>query len=268
MAPHSITTYQSIQGDNKYLFAGEILPSLANLKFNDAELTDARDWLLKWDGVCNIDSPHAALFDEFWDKLMNNIYQNKLGDVAKATGTDKEMRAVDLLLQNPTDPWWDDPATRDKVETRDEVLSRSFAEAYAATVATLGKDRSQWKWGTLHTAIFVSNPLGASGIGPIESLVNQGPIPVGGNTETVNDTYWYTGTGKFTTTIIATMRIIVDMGDLSNSVSMNSTGQSGHPGNPWYGNMIIPWSKAQYHPMLWTRQQVDSDTAHKLNLNP
>ena len=268
MAPNSVTTSQSIQGDTKYIFAGEMLPSLANLKFSDPELADARDWLVKWDGVCNMDSPHAALFDEFWDKLMNNIYQNKLGDAARATGSDKEMRAVVLLLQNPSDPWWDDPSTKGTVETRDEVLTRSFAEGYAATVTALGKDRSQWKWGKLHTATFVSNPLGASGIGPIESLVNWGPVSIEGNTETVNATYWNTGTGKFATTTIATMRIIVDMGDLSNSVSMNSTGQSGHPGNPWYGNMIVPWCKVQYHPMLWTRQQVDSDAAHKLDLNP
>ena len=64
------------------------------------------------------------------------------------------------------------------------------------------------------------------------------------------------------------MRMIVDTNDLTKCVSMNSTGESGNPGNPWYGDMIIPWSKIQYHPMLWTRQQVEAGTSHKLNLNP
>ena len=201
-------------------------------------------------------------------KLMNNIYQNKMGDIVKSDGLDREMWAVNLLLQNPTDAWWDDPATKDIKETRDDVLIRSFKEGYAATVAALGKDRNQWKWGNLHKATFVSNPLGASGIVPIESLVNQGPVPAGGTGECVNSTMWYASNGNFSIYLIPSMRMIIDMGDLSKSVGMNSTGQSGHPGNPWYSNMIIPWSKVQYHPMLWTRQQVDSDAAHKLDLNP
>jgi len=268
LAPNTISTYQSIQGDNKFIPADEMLPYLAKLKFDDAELADARDWLLKWDRFFNEDSPQAALYAEFWMKLMNNIYQNKMGDIVKSDGLDREMWAVNLLLQNPSDAWWDNPATKDAIETRDEVLSRSFREGYAAAVAALGKDRSQWKWGTLHKATFISNPLGASGIGPIESLVNQGPVPAGGSGECVNSMMWYASNGNFSIRLIPSMRMIVDMGDLSKGVGMNSTGQSGHPGNLWYGNMIIPWSKVQYHPMLWTRQQVEAGTAHKLNLNP
>jgi penicillin amidase len=178
------------------------------------------------------------------------------------------MWAVNLLLQNPSDAWWDNPATKDIVEARDEVLIRSFREGYAAAVAAMGKDRNQWKWGALHKATFVSNPLGASGIGLIESLVNQGPVPAGGTGESVNSMMWYASNGNFSIRLIPSMRMIVDMGDLGKSVGMNSTGQSGHPGNPWYSNMIVPWSKVQYHPMLWTRQQVDSAAAHRLNLAP
>jgi penicillin amidase len=268
LAPNTVSTYQSIQGDNKYIPADEMLPYLAKLKFDDAELTDARDWLLKWDRSFNVDNPQAALYAEFWMKLINNIYQNKMGDIVKSDGLDREMWAVNLLLQNPSDAWWDNPATKDAIETRDEVLSRSFREGYAAAVSALGKDRSQWKWGTLHKATFVSNPLGASGIAPIESLVNQGPVPAGGSGECVNSMMWYVSNGNFSIRLIPSMRMIVDMGDLSKGVGMNSTGQSGHPGNPWYSNMIVPWSKVQYHPMLWTRQQVDAGATHKLILNP
>ncbi len=268
LAPNTVATYQSIQGDNKYLPADELLPYLAKLKFDDADVSDARDWLLKWDRFCSVDSPQTALYAEFWMKLNNNIFQNKMGDAAKADGVDREMWAVNLLLQNPSDPWWDDPATNDIKETRDDVLIRSFKEGYAATVTALGKDRSQWKWGSLHKATPVSNPLGASGIGLIESLVNCGPVPAGGNSECVDSNEWYASNGNFSIRLIPSMRIIVDMGDLSKGVSMNSTGQSGHPGNPWYGDMLVPWSKVQYHPMLWTRQQVEAGTAHKLILNP
>jgi len=268
LAPNTVATYQAMQGDNKHLPANEVLPYLSGLKFDDPEVSDARDWLLKWDRFCNEDSAQAALYNEFWMRLMRNLFQDQLGDAAKTDGLDKEMWAVNLLMQNPNDAWWDNVSTADIKETRDEILAQSFKEGYAAAVADMGKDRSQWKWGKLHKATFVSNPLGASGIAPLESLVNQGPVSLGGNTECVNNEMWYVSKGNFSITLIPSMRLIVDMSDLGKSVSMNSTGQSGNPGNPWYGSMILPWAKVQYHPMPWTRQQVDAGAAHRLWLNP
>jgi penicillin amidase len=267
-APHTVATYQTMQGDSKSIPAEEILPSLANLKFSDPALSDARDWLLRWDRFSGEDSPQAALFNEFIMRLMKNTFQTKLEGIAKSDGVDKELWAVTLLMQKPDDPWWDDPNTKDKRETRDEVLVRSFEEGYAATVAALGKDRNLWKWGTLHKATFVSNPLGASGIGPIESLVNRGPVSTGGSTECVNNNMWYASNGNFSVRLIPSMRMIVDLGDFDKSVAVNSTGNSGHPGSPGYGDQILPWSRVQYRPMLWSRQKVEAGGSHRLFLNP
>jgi hypothetical protein len=92
-------------------------------------------------------------------RLVINTFSDQLGALIKPEGDDRDMWAISLLLQNPNDTWWDDINTKDKVETRDDVLTRSFQEGYTATLAALGSDRSLWKWGTLHTATFVSNPL-------------------------------------------------------------------------------------------------------------
>lgn len=268
MAPNSMATYRTIQCDDKYLPALEVLPYLARLNFTDKEVADARDWLVKWDGVCSEDNPHAALYAEFWMRLTKNVFQNKLGPAINSEGGDKEMWAVSLLVQAPEDKWWDDPATPAKVETRDDVLARSFSEGYAAAVAALGKDRSQWRWGKLHVANFISTPLGASGIGPIESIVNKSNVPVDGNGECVNSQMWMASSGDFSSRSIPSMRMIVDMSDLTRCESINSTGPSGNPGSPGYTNMIESWRTGKYRPMLWTRQQVDAAAAHKLVLMP
>ncbi len=268
LAPNTVLTYQSMQGDNKCLPADETLPSLAHLKFNDPELTDARDWLLKWDRFTGDDSPQAALYMQFCLKLFQNTFQDQLSDIAKADGLDKKMWSLYLLLQKPNDAWWDDAATPDKKETRDDILIRSFQEGYAATVAALGKDRSTWKWGALHQSTFVSNPLGRSGIKPIESLVNQGPVPTSGSTECLNNNIWYASKGNFSVGVIPSMRLIVDLGDFDKSVTVNSTGVSGHPGSQWYCDQVMPWAKVKYHPMLWSRARVEAAAKHKLYLNP
>ncbi len=268
LAPNSVATFQRMQGDNKLLPADEVLPYIDGLKFKDPELAAARDWLLTWDRFTGGDSPQAALYMEFCMKLFQNTFQDQLGDIVKSDGLDKEMWALYLMMKNPRDPWWDDAATAAVKETRDDILIRSFNEGYTATVAALGKDRNKWKWGALHKATFVSNPLGASGIGPIESLVNQGPVETGGSTECLNNNIWYASKGDFSVGLIPSMRIIVDLNDLTNCVSINSTGSSGHPGSPWYGDQIQLWAIASYRPMLWSRQQVEAGAKYRLYLNP
>lgn len=272
-APNTIGTYQAIQGDVKLLSAEEIMPYLSNLKFDNAELTGARDWLMKWDGEFTADSPQAALYAQFWGRLVNNTYMDQLPEEELSTilqpyGGNREMWSIFLLMQKPDDLWWDDAATKGLVEKRDDILAMSFSEGYAKTVADLGKNRNRWKWGNLHNATFVSNPLGASGIGLIESVVNRGPVAVGGSSETPNNTFWIVSKGSFNTFAIPSMRMIVDASDFSKSVCINSTGQSGHPASPNYGNMIDPWRSMQYHTMLWTREQVQTAAVHKLILNP
>ncbi len=268
LAPHTADTYRAMQGDDVYLSAGEVLPHLQKLELKDDGLAAARDWLMKWDRRFSEESPQAVLYAMFWKKLTGMVFQDKLGDVAKSDAGDKEMWAIKLLLENPNDSWWDDSATKNKIETRDEVLLRSFREGYESAIVALGKNRSKWRWGDLHRATFVSNPLGASKIGLLEKMVNGGPVPVGGNSECINNNMWDAGAGDFSPRTIPSMRMIVDMSDFGRNVSINSTGQSGHPKSPWYGDMIDSWRKVSYRPMLWTRPQVDKAAEHTLVLMP
>ncbi len=120
------------------------------------------------------------------------------------------------------------------------VIGLNKAKNWDEFRAALGRDRSQWKWGMLHKATFVSNPLGLSGIRPIYSLVNRGPVSTGGGTECVNNNMWYVGNNNFSVRLIPSIRMIVDLGDFDKSVAVNSTGNSGHPISPGYGDQILP----------------------------
>ncbi|MEE8372871.1 MAG: penicillin acylase family protein, partial [Dehalococcoidia bacterium] len=276
-APHTFESFQRIQGDNKSISAEELMPYLAGLEVDDPELADARDWLLEWDFQFNADSPQAALYAQFWARLMDDLFNDQIvgedfEDENKAYGSDRDMQAVSLLLPDPNNIWWDDAATDDKVETRDEILIRSFGDGFGNTVAALGKKRDKWKWGDLHRATFVSLPLGESGTGFIERRVNRGPFAVSGTTATVNNTFWGVSHDEedeaFEVRALPSMRMIVDLGDLPQSVTMHTTGQSGHPYSSHYADMIDPWRNIEYHPMLWTRQQVDEAAVARLVLNP
>lgn len=266
-APHSIASFQDMLGDNKLISAKELMPFLANLQFDDVELAEARDWLLEWDYHFDINSPQAALYAQFWASLMDNLFNDQLAEVARVEGDSREMWATFLLMEEPDNTWWDDITTDDVVETRDDILARSFTEGYASTVAALGGNRNDWRWGDLHTSYFVSTPLGGR-IGLIERMVNRGPFPTGGGSGTVNNTGWDVGSEVLTVRFLPSMRMIVDLGDLTRSVAIHTTGQSGHPYSEHYDDMIDHWLNMEYYPMLWTLEDVEAAAVNRLILRP
>ena len=275
---HTIESFQCIQGDNKSLSAEELMPYLADLQLDDCGLADARNWLLEWDYQFDIGSAQAVLYSNFWVRLLDNLFNDQVSDVKlndeeiHAYGTDADMRATYLLMQDPDNAWWDDATTANVVETRDDILLKSFQEGYADSIAELGKDRNKWKWGDVHTATFVSLPLGESGTGFIEHIVNRGPFAVAGTMATVNNTAWaveeYGEEEGFAVDYLPSMRMIVDLSNLKQSVSINTTGQSGHPLSANYDDMIDLYRDIKYHAMMWSRGQVEASAVARLVLNP
>ncbi len=130
-----------------------------------------------------------------------------------------------------------------------------------------GKDSSKWTWGEMHAATFRNQTLGTSGVGPIEALFNRGPFPVGGGEAIVNATGWSVVDG-YETNWLPSMRMIVDLGNLENSLTVHTTGQSGHAFNKHYDDMSSMWANIEYYPMLWTLDAVNEDTDGHLKLVP
>lgn len=270
LSPLSVDDYATIHGDNFDWNASEILPSLAGLTLEDPVLADARDWLTSWDLRNDIDSPQAALWGFFTAHLLDNVFSDQLPETSTVDG--HELFSVSLLLADPANTWWDDAATPAVTETAQDILTISLAEALASANAALGTDRSKWTWGAVHTASFVSNPLGLSGISLIEGLVNRGPVAAGGGNEIVNATSYATmralDTGVFAVRSLPSMRTVLDLSDWDNSRSANTTGQSGHPFSPHYSDQIEAWRTIQYHPMPFSRAAVEAATADRLVLSP
>ena len=266
---HSIESFQEIQADVKLLSADEVLPYLVDLRFPDDGLFSAREWLLNWDRRFTASSAEAVLYACFWRRLVFGTFGDELGpDASHLVGGDREMRAIRLLLEEPDNAWWDDVSTSDRIEERDEIVVRAFVDGYGDAVALCGVERVVWAWGEVHTATFVSNPLGKSGVGPFENLVNRGPFSVSGMTDTVSNTRWTASLDTFEVKVIPAMRMIIDLADPARSLGIHSTGQSGHPVADGYDDMIEPWRNVEAPPMLWTREQIIEGTVQRLILEP
>jgi penicillin amidase len=263
---------QAIQGNSSPVYTQEVLPYLITLSSDKPRLAEALNLLRDWDGRAVRDSAGAALFEAFRLHLIDLTFGDELGEqlLSRARNT-AGIALVGLLPDEAASltgasPWFDD-VTTPPVETRDEILLQALEEAVEELTETLGRNMNRWRWGDLHTATFENQSLGQCGIGLVEALFNRGPVPVDGSTVAVNAT-GYSPNDPYTVRALPSQRQVVDLADFTRSLSIHTTGQSGHPYHPHYGDMIDPWRNIEYHPMLWQRANVEADAEGVLVLEP
>ncbi|MBI4731834.1 MAG: penicillin acylase family protein [Chloroflexi bacterium] len=270
-APGPIDTayIQQMQGDSTSLNAEVMVPLLMSLPMDGRNDEVRQAFLAGWDYREQAGSQAALLFERFWSNLLlDTFYDEPFPEDFFPEGGSRFYEVMRNLIQQPDSAWWDDLSTSGVVETRDDIFLRAFTETVESGEEEYGKNLEAWPaWGEAHTATFRNATLGKSGIGLIESIFNRGPFPTGGGESIVNATGWTVGLG-FEVDWLPSMRMIVDLGDLRNSVTVHTTGQSGHAYHPHYIDLAPLWTDVQYYPMLWNEQAVISNTESHLRLVP
>ena len=134
----------------------------------------------------------------------------------------------------------------------DEALRLSLREAVLFLRAALGEDPTSWRWGDLHQLTFRH----ALGVGPLGRLLNRGPFPMGGDTDTVCQAAADVAAPFLAHGSTVSYRQIVDLADFDRSLAVLPCGQSGHPASRHYCDMTPLWLRGEYHPMPFSRQAV------------
>lgn len=258
-----IAYIQQMQGDSFDAVAAQYVPILLETE----GLSEKHASLLTgWDYQDSIDSSAAAMFNAFWRRMLKNTFNDEMPEERYYPDGGSRWNEV-MRHMDESSRWWDDTSTTDVVETREEIIKKSFAEGVSELEEKFGSDTSKWKWGDMHASTFRNGTLGESGIGLIEDLFNRGPFPTGGGEAIVNATGWSVRDG-YETNWLPSMRMIVDLGVLSNSVTVHTTGQSGHAYHPHYIDLAPLWANIEYYPMLWEQSAIVADAEGHLVLTP
>ncbi|MHB1319276.1 MAG: penicillin acylase family protein, partial [Anaerolineae bacterium] len=169
--------------------------------------------------------------------------------------------SVDVLrLLDAPDSWWVQQAGG-----REAWIRHSLEQTIAWLREETGPDPTRWEWGRIHRASF-PHALGARP--PLDVVFGRGPFAVGGDSDTPNQSALRPERPYDNRGIAATFREIIDLEDLSRSQIIVPPGQSGRPGSRHYDDMIGPWLRGEYVPMLWTREQVEQELEGRLVLCP
>jgi len=269
---YTVASAQEMQMDDNDGGAPKVVPHLLAVSRDSEPIGVMQDVLEPWSTGRRVfraspESPGAAAYEATWVHLLRLTFHDELPEESWPEGGSRWFEMVGSLLESPNDPWWDDVST-EIVEDRDTILARALTDAHAELVELLGPDPTTWQWGRIHLAHFEHNSLGQSGIGPIEWLFNRtAPSRLGGGADIVNAVGFYPPDG-YRVDWIPSMRMVIDLADLSRSTAINTTGQSGHAFHSHYNDMIEPWTDGKQHPLRWTRDQVVADAAGTLELTP
>jgi penicillin amidase len=99
-------------------------------------------------------------------------------------------------------------------------------------------------------------------------MLNIGPVPLGGDTNTVAQAGVRPLDPTANPAAIANHRMVIDLGDLEASRFVVAGGQSGNPLSPHYGDLLALWLRGEGVPIAWSDVAVDAAVIHPLTLVP
>ncbi|HEU5089600.1 MAG TPA: penicillin acylase family protein, partial [Roseiflexaceae bacterium] len=268
---HTLDSFGRIHRDARSLPGLEMVALVGRLPNDTPFAAQVRDILATWDGDMSPDSAGALIFSRLRERLLDDAFHEIDGVAGAAFGLGAfaglpggDMRAIALpgilrRIAERDDRWF---GGRNSWET---VL----AECWRATITelrdTYGEDPANWRYGEAHK-IDLRHALGS--VAPLAPLLNRGPFEYRGDRDTVSMGHSPKTASGQEMFVAPSYRQICDTADWNRSRSSHPIGQSGHPGSAHYADFVEAWLEGRYHPMPWSRTQVEEAAAARLLLEP
>jgi penicillin G amidase len=271
-------------------FLAFALPAVDGEPVRDPKLQGALNRLSTWDGNMTVDSIPATL-------CFGWLVHFTHAAVVQAVG---EARAATLLAKGgqigfPFMPFyeisyelalrWLEASARhhanldpvgDKEPTMNDDLPDWIGDVRPLLLPALhrtldvlqkefGRNPSEWIWGRLHRIEFEHEMTRLPGIGRLWKPIS---IPAPGDGYTINQSDLTPHFPPEPSNIIASCRLIVDVGDWDECLAALPGGQSGHPASPHYQDRIAEWREGRYFPLLFSRARIESAAQGTWYLEP
>ncbi len=247
---------------------------LSELPVDDPELSKVAALFRNWDGHLAVDSPQAVIYEAFVPRMVTAALSDILGDLTEryiglgptpgladtSMLSERAMEWLQKTLAEPNSPWFD----QGHGETRDDIMRLALRQTVDFLKEKMGSEPKNWAWGKFHRLRFAHTLAKTPSL---IKLYNRGPYPLGGDYNTV----WATGASyteledEYLTS--APFRFIADLSDLNHCYGLLSPGQSGNPVSPHYDDQIDAWFKQGYHPMVFSREDVEKNAKSKLTIS-
>jgi penicillin G amidase len=227
---------KAIQLDRHSEQADELLPLLLDTRPDDGPSRDALERLKVWDRTFSPDSVPASIYAA-WYTALSSMPEDELANVP--AGAVRSRFLINALRDNSS--WCDDVRTPKK-ESCADFKTATLSKAVQQLSRRLGPDPAAWRWERLHRARFPHGVFdGVVLLRPFFSLETG----QGGDASTIN-VGAYRRDGSYVMTDGPSYRQIIDLADLSRSLFVHTTGQSGNVFSPRYRDLLPLWKRGEY----------------------
>lgn len=262
-----------LQNDLKSLAAARVLAgvpqALEAAKKQDAEriAVEALTALAAWDQ--EVDSrPVVTLYEAFEDAVWRRTFVDEMSEplfrVFYQWAGGERPAGLFTIIDERQSRWFDDIATLDKRETRDDIFILAARDAAELVQAEYGGGSGR-AWDRVH-AITFEHPLAANS-GWRSWVFSRGPVPVVGDGTTVMRVSW-NRLRPFTGWEAPSWRQLFDVGQWDEARVVLPAGQSGHLLSPHYFDQNELWRTGQYRTQPFSREAVLKAQKHRLVFVP
>jgi len=256
--------------DNTSDVAVEVVKNLVSVLNHETlskEEKQVLNVLKSWKGTTNLEDIAPTIYNKWIYLYLKNTFEDEMGkenfDLFLGISIGKQVIANQIKNENSV--WWDNIQTKNKKETRTDIISKAFRDAVISLKNQLGNNISEWKWGTVHT-VEHEHPLGK--VKALRGLFNVGPFNSPGSNEVINNLFFgFNDEGKYYTKGGPSTRRIVDFADVENSWSILPTGQSGNPFSKHYDDQAEMYNAGKFRKMKLNKEEIIK-TSTKLVFKP
>ncbi|PIF00137.1 MAG: penicillin acylase family protein [Maribacter sp.] len=238
----------------------------------EKDLSDAQisilDSLKDWKGENNLGNIEPTVYHRWIYFFLKNTFADELGQemFEQFLSTHLLSRSIAPMAAKRESIWWDNIETKEVVETKAQIVTTAFVQAYRSLENDLGPDNEGWTWDRVHT---LEHPHPIGEVGALRSFFNVGPFPVTGTREVINNlTFGYSGGDMFKVTVGPSTRRIIDFSDVENSMGILPTGQSGNPFSEHYSDQAGMYVKGEFRKMMLNEKEIKDTSKSLLTFKP
>jgi penicillin amidase len=241
----TVDSLRVLQNDTYSTLAQDILTTmlgdLDHSKMDDNQ-RKTYDAISRWDKNYSANSVGATIFARWWLTLYNSIWEDDFAgkkDLNINLEFPSGSRTVQLLLTDKTSKWYDDTRTQ-QVETRADLVNKSFDATVDTLIKKYGALSKAWEWGNVKGSN-IAHLGGVDGFG-------SGNFYAGGASGVIN---------AFAIPAGPSWRMIVQFGPTIKGYGVFPGGESGNPGSYYYDNLFQTWKNGQLNELLFLQNPND-----------
>ena len=236
------------------------------------ELSDAHmaalDKLNAWQGNYNLDNVEPVIYHRWIYYFLKNTFADEMGDdmFKQFMSTHLHKRLIAPMATKTESVWWDNSNTKEVLETKSQIVNKSFLEVLGSLENDFGADMANWTWDKVHT---IEHPHPIGQVAALRSFFNVGPYPIHGTREVINNlAFPYDETGLYKVTAGPSTRRVIDFSDVENSMSILPTGQSGNPFSEHYEDQAEMFVNGEFRKMMMNEKEIKETAKSLLRFNP